>query len=399
MKLNCNMKFGIRLVAFFLLFHVSKSYSQVTLKGIVENENNNAPIPYAMIFLSNTSNGTLSDSLGNFTLTIEEGKHELIIKSMGFTTLNYEFDHSDIQNRLYKFKLSTNDLELTEIEVDSKRDRVWYNNLEVFKSFFIGNSTNSMKSKLVNPNILILDDQSVSKTLLAKASQDLIIENPNLGYTIRYLLQTFEYSMAEKKIFYGGYSYFTEHDSLSKRKLRQVETNRKRAYEGSSMHLLRAIYNNTVEEEGFLVRRLKKIPNINRPSEEHLDSIAQNLRLGRPTPYTFEEFARLKKLPKTIDQLEKNAIDLSQYVTKEDGGKITLHFEDYLQVIYTKAKPDPNYVLPHKAENQESLIHFINGKIEIYENGSFSPPYDLLFEGYMGWLKTGDLLPLDYNPL
>ncbi len=384
---------------FFLLFHISKSYSQVTLRGIVENENSDAPIPYAMIFLSNTSNGTLSDSLGNFTLTIEEGKHELIIKSMGFTTLKYEFDHSDIQKRLYRFKLSTNDLELTEIKVDSKRDRVWYNNLEVFKNYFIGNSTNSLKCKLVNPNILILDDQSVPRTLIAKASQDLIIENPNLGYTIRYQLQTFEYSMAEKKFLYVGYSYFTEQDDLSKRKVKQVETNRKRAYEGSSMHLLRAIYNNTVEEEGFLVRRLKKIPNINRPSEEHLDSIAQNLRLGRPTPYTLKEFTRLKELPKTIDQLEKNPVDLSQYIVKEDGGKITLHFEDYLQVIYTKAKPDPNYVLPYEPINQESLIHFLNGKIEIYKNGSFSPPLDLFFDGYMAWLKIGDLLPLDYKPL
>ncbi|AFL85112.1 hypothetical protein Belba_2560 [Belliella baltica DSM 15883] len=393
------MKFRISLLLFFILLNAGKSYSQVTLRGIVENENNNTPIPYAMIFLSNTSIGTLSDSLGHFNLTLNEGKHELIIKSLGFTTLNFELEQSEIQNRLYRFKLATDDLELTEVEVVSKRDQLWYGNLEVFKGFFLGNSTNSLKSKLVNPNILILDDQSIPRTLLAKANQDLIIENPNLGYTIRYLLHTFEYSLAEKKIFYGGYSYFTEYDGLSKRKKKQIETNRKKAYEGSSMHLLRAIYNNKVEEEGFLVRRLRKIPNINRPSEEHLDSIAQNIRLGRPTPYTIEEFARLKKLPKTIDQLEKNPIDLYQYITKEDAGKITLHFEDYLQVIYTKAKPDANYILPYKAENQESLIHFLNGKIEIYENGSFSPPYDLLFEGYMGWLKTGDLLPLDYKPL
>lgn len=391
------LRIGILLL--FLLNITLSSNSQVILKGIVEVEENKTAIPYAMIFLSNSSKGTLSDTLGKFSLTIEEGKHELIIKSMGYKTLTFQFDHLDIQNRLYRFKLATDDLELTEIEIDSKRDRVWYSNFEVFKKHFIGSSTNSSKSKLINPHSLILDDQSVPQSLLARSNSDLIIENPNLGYTIRYLLKTFEYAIVEKKIYYGGYSYFKEIDGLSPRKAKQVEANRKKAYEGSSMHLLRAIYNNTVKDEGFVVRRLKKIPNINRPSDESLDSIAKKLRMGRPTPYSFEEFARLKKLPKTIDQLTKEPVDLNQYITREEAGKITLHFEDYLQVMYIKAKPDPNYALPHKVENQESLIHFLKGKIEIYENGSFSPPYDLLFEGYMGWLKTGDLLPLDYKPM
>ncbi|MCH7415584.1 carboxypeptidase-like regulatory domain-containing protein [Belliella sp. R4-6] len=392
------MKFTRALLTVLFFFNFSISYCQITLKGIVENAENLTPIPYAMVFLTNTSIGTVSDSVGKFTLDIPDGKHELIIKTLGFLTLNFEFDHNDIQKRLYRFQLVADDMELSELEVNSVRDKAWYSNLEIFKRYFIGTSSNSFKTTLKNPTKLILDDQSIPRTLLAKANEAIEIENINLGYRIKYILQSFEYSKSNFRVFYGGYALFTSDSTLSRRKQKQVEKNRETAYFGSSMHFLRAVYQNKVEEEGFLVRRLRKIPNINRPDEEELNAVAENFRLGRPTPYTFEEYARLKKLPKTIDTLDEKPIDLSNFIEESEDGKKILKFEDYLQVIYQKAKPDQNYPNANKLTNQESLIHFINGKIEIYENGSFSPPYDLLFEGYMGWVKIGDMLPLDYYP-
>ena len=392
------MKVTKAILSAIFFFCISISYSQTKLEGIIENVENQTPIPYAMVFLTNTSNGTLSDSLGRFSLEIPNGKHELIIKTLGFMTLSFEFDHNALQNKPYRFRLAADDMELSELEVNSIRDKAWYSNLEIFKRYFIGTSSNSEKTTLENPTKLVLDDQSISRTLLAKANEAIVIENVNLGYKIKYILQSFEYSKSNFRVFYGGYALFTSDSTLSRRKQKQVEKNREIAYFGSSMHFLRAVYQNKVEEEGFLVRRLRKIPNINRPDDEELNAVAENFRLGRPTPYTFEEFARLRKLPKTIDVLEKDPIDLSQIIEEGEEGQMILKFDDYLQVIYQKAKPNQNYPNAHKLPNQESLIHFINGKIEIYENGSFSPPYDLLFEGYMGWMKIGDMLPLDYYP-
>ncbi|MFD2035950.1 carboxypeptidase-like regulatory domain-containing protein [Belliella marina] len=392
------MKLKYCLIALFLLIYTSVSYSQTTINGIIENAVDGTPIPYAMVFLTNTSNGTLSDSLGHFSLMIDNGKYELVIRSIGFVTLTYEFEHTEIQDKLYRFKLASDDLVLSELEVNSKRDQAWYGNLEIFKRYFLGTSTNSQKIKLENPNILVLDDQSTPKVLIARANDALLIENANLGYTIRYILQNFEYSKADFRVFYGGYAFFTSDSTLSKRKIKQVGKSRVRAYLGSTMHFMRAVYEGKVEEEGFIVRRLKKIPNINRPDDEELNTIAENFRTGRPTPYSFEEYARLKRLPKTIDVLDKNPLDLSQMIEEGEGGQKVLKFEDYLQVIYTKSKPDQNYPNPQNLQIQESLIHFLNGQIVIYENGSYSPPYDLLFEGYMGWMKTGDMLPLDYYP-
>lgn len=368
------------------------------MEGIVENVENLTPIPYAMVFLTNTSIGTLSDSVGRFTLEIPEGKHELIIKILGHRTLNFEFDRNDLQKRLYRFQLITDDMVLNELEVNSLRDKAWYNNLEIFKRYFIGTSSNSFKTTLENPYKLILDDQTIPKTLLAIANEALEFENKNLGFNIRYVLQTFEYSKADFKVVYGGYAFFTADTTLSKRKQRQVDKKRENAYKGSSMHFLRAVYHNQVSEEGFMVRRLKKIPNNNRPEEAELNAIAENFKTGRPTPYTFEEYTSLRKLPKTIDVLDENPIDLSNFIEESEDGKKILKFEDYLQVIYQKAKPDQNFPNPNNYPMQESLLHFVNGEIDIYENGSYFPPFDLLFEGYMGWVKIGDMLPLDYYP-
>lgn len=392
------MKFIRAIFTFIFFFIISISYCQIKLEGIVENAENQTPIPYAMVFLTNTSIGTVSDSVGRFTLEIPEGKHELIIKILGHKTLNFEFDRNDLQKRLYRFQLVANDMVLNELEVNSIRDKAWYNNLEIFKRYFIGTSSNSFKTTLKNPFKLILDDQTIPKSLLAKANEALEIENKNLGYDISYVLQTFEYSRADFKVFYGGYAFFTADTTLSKRKQRQVDKKRENAYNGSSMHFLRAVYHNRVSEEGFLVKRLKKIPNINRPDDAELNAIAENFRTGRPTPYTFEEYTRLRKLPKTIDVLDENPIDLSNFIEESEDGKRILKFEDYLQVIYQKAKPDQNFPNPNNYTMQESLIHFLNGEIDIYENGSYFPPFDLLFEGYMGWVKIGDMLPLDYYP-
>jgi hypothetical protein len=36
--------------------------------------------------------------------------------------------------------------------------------------------------------------------------------------------------------------------------------------------------------------------------------------------------------------------------------------------------------------------------VEIFENGSLSDPFGIIVEGYMGWERVGDLLPIDYVP-
>ncbi|MCH7410417.1 carboxypeptidase-like regulatory domain-containing protein [Belliella sp. DSM 111904] len=380
-----------------LMFCIGAGHSQSILHGIVENQIDRSPIPYAMIFLTNTSVGTTSDSLGRFSLEISDGKHELVVKSMGFHTITFALDGTKIQPGLYRFQMGEEEVSMDEILVDAQRDPSWYHNLEIFKYHFIGSSTHASKTKILNEKDLIIDDVTKRNSLLVNSKKTLQIENASLGYLIEYTLQEFEYTKQDQRILYAGYIFFKPLEGLSNRKTKQITRNRDKAYEGSAMHLIRAIYKNTVVEEGFQLRRIKRLPNPDRPTEEELNLLSEKLRKGEPIPYSMEEFSRLRRLPKFIDYMSDEVLDLSKYITIGEDGQKILVFEDLIQVMYKKAKPDVNYKPKYPTDFQESIIHLTKGTVELYENGSHYPPFDLLFEGYLGWQKTGDLLPLDFN--
>jgi len=71
-----------------------------------------------------------------------------------------------------------------------------------------------------------------------------------------------------------------------------------------------------------------------------------------------------------------------------------------LQFLPKKRTPaskysDVKFTVIYKA-NEQSDISFNNGVFYIDHNGLFFPINEIVFSGYMGTLKAGDLLPTDY---
>jgi hypothetical protein len=110
----------------------------------------------------------------------------------------------------YEFRISPSPIDLTEREVTAKRDKAWYDNLEIFKEYFLGNSVNASKCIIKNSEVLILDAETNPNVLQARAKEILEIENPNLGYTIKYVLTGFELNKQINQISYSGYPFFIE---------------------------------------------------------------------------------------------------------------------------------------------------------------------------------------------
>ncbi|TXD76710.1 carboxypeptidase-like regulatory domain-containing protein [Algoriphagus ratkowskyi] len=353
----------------FLFFGGTSSYAQAIFKGTIEDIETEKPIPYASVFLANTTFGTSSDEEGKFSLDIPDGNYEVIIRILGYEGLTFNLPASTVQPQGYRFKLISVDEDLDEMEVSDVRDPSWYRNLDDFKKFFLGTSENSRDTEILNELSMILNDQSIPGTLIASSRDILQIDNINLGYRVEYLLEHFRNDYRSGIVTYSGFPLFIPDSNLSKGKQRRVEKNRLEAYYGSMQHFLKAVYDGKTVAEGFEMRRLFREKDPDRPG-------------------------------KFIDRVDSILIT-SIAIRKNIGTRDYLEFSDHILVTYLNEKESFLYaqgLSRGPRNNQTSIMRMAVDSLEIFENGSLSDPFGLVVEGYIGWERVGDLLPIDYLP-
>lgn len=404
------------IISFFLVLNVN---AQFVVKGKVLDVETLEPIPFATVFISNSSFGDVTDRDGIFEIPILPGNHELVISFMGYEPFSYSISTLALHES-YEFRISPSPIDLTEREVTAKRDKAWYDNLEIFKEYFLGNSVNASKCNIKNSEVLILDDETKPNVLQARAKEILEIENPNLGYTIKYVLTGFELNRQQNQVSYSGYPYFIE-DQLPKRRQRKVEENRKTAYLGSVMHFIRTLYHGNNKEEGYDIYTTEKVPNPKKPSEEEIEKLRDELdeTKDKRRRSFIESLINDENLPDSIDSPIGTPIDPAILIGSTAAGKKFITYTTPVYIVYTNQTDDPAF-LPYSLRNvsktirslgvidesnneyvsklpQLSLMDMRAKAVQIFENGSYFHPYDLFFEGYMAWEKVGDLLPFDYG--
>ncbi|WP_194975461.1 carboxypeptidase-like regulatory domain-containing protein [Aquiflexum lacus] len=404
------------IISFFFSLHVN---AQFVVKGKVLNVENLEPIPFATVFISNSSFGDVTDTNGFFEIPIPAGNHELVISFMGFEPFSYSISTLALHES-YEFRISPSPIDLNEREVTAERDKAWYDNLEIFKEFFLGNSVNASKCIIKNSEVLILDDETFPNVLQARSKEILEIENPNLGYTIKYVLTGFELDKQKNQVSYSGYPFFIE-DQLPKRRQRKVEENRRTAYLGSVMHFIRTLYQGNNMEEGYEIYTSEKVPNPKKPSEEEVEKLRNQLddTKDKMRRSFIESLIKDKNLPDSIDSPIGTPIDPTILIGSTATGKKFITYTTPVYIVYTNQTDDPAF-LQYSLRNvsktirslgvvdepnrefvsnlpQLSLMDMRAKAVQIFENGSYFHPYDLFFEGYMAWEKVGDLLPFDYG--
>ena len=78
-------KFWIIILLQLLVITISHGQSFQTIRGIIIEKNSGNPIPYATVVLLNSQPtiGTVTDSLGNFTLSkVPIGRHDLEVRCL-----------------------------------------------------------------------------------------------------------------------------------------------------------------------------------------------------------------------------------------------------------------------------------------------------------------------------
>jgi hypothetical protein len=385
-------------ILYFLPF---TTYAQKILKGIVLDEENK-PLPSASVFLSNTSSGTKASESGNFQIVIPNGKYDLVVSSIGYTTFSTSVSNKDSLTFL-RVKMFPKVEEMETVVIEPYEKDGWQLYGKLFTDFFIGTTPEAQHCSIKNPKAIRFRYSKKTKILRASALEPIEVENKSLGYILQYQLESFEYNYDSHYLIYTGYPFFIEMNG-SKGQINRWEKKRAAVYNGSVMHFMRSIYLNRLQEEGFEVRSLKWIPNTERERVKHVmreiyrQPNSGTISLNTDSSHYYE---KIMQQAEQFEIIGKNILpgdSIAYAITEQKAG---LYFPDLLFVLYKKASVPAEYIklYPENGRSMISRITLMNGNpIEIQAQGNYYDPAELLSYGYWAWSeKISTMLPLDYE--
>ena len=347
--------------------------SQTKITGKIISRTEKRPVANASVFLSNATVGNKTNEDGTFILSnVKAGQYELVVTVIGYETYRQSVLAENQNISLLPIALSPKVTELREVNI--RPDPEWERNYDIFKQEFLGSSEMARQCKILNPEMVDLAYDKAARKLTGSSYDFLEIENKALGYKVKYLLLRFIKDNRPGFLYYEGSALF-ENLKGSARQQRRWLKNRRLAYNGSSMHFLRAVVGNNVAANGFKVLRLIRKPN--------------------------PEYRGLNE--KYIQTLVNVPLNVTDFTTLTDrNGLYTLKFTDCLYVMYTKKRDQdannniyrpldvPNYLI--------TILSFTEPYALFDSNGVILNPAAINFEGNWGKNRIAEMLPVDYMP-
>lgn len=352
----------------FLLLIGHKVSAQGGVKGIVRDRKTAEPLPYANVFLNNTSIGAAADGEGKFHLShCPEGSYELKASYVGYAT---ETRRIQIVNaELIDIAITMQPLEknLDEVVVQSSRDKKWEKDFRRFEREFMGDTPNAKQCTIVNPWVVDFEtsDNDDSWQLKAKAAEPVEVVNKALGYRLFFYIRKFE--ILKSNVVLLGDARFELLKPEKDRQQEQWEKNRYEAYLGTERHLFKCIIDGSAERNGYKL---------------YTD------RTGNSQLVRSRVFAR---------ELDKVLIPYKIIVTQSQE-KLSLYklpIEGRLEVHYT-LRHEPLFYVDN--DDQVSWLQSKESHIVISASGVPQEPHKLVTLGYWSTLRIADMLPLDYDP-
>lgn len=400
--------FCILLFCFSVNIFAQEGY---VISGVIKDKKE--VLPGAAIYLSGYKIATVTNGDGKFSLPkLAPGNYDILVQMIGYTPFSKNIIISN-QSVQVTITLTENTTLLNEVVIKPDPNRLYY--VSLFIDHFIGKTPNSAQCKILNTQVLNIDDDKQNRHLTITASDFLIIENQALGYRLKYLLESFEYDYKSKIIYYAGHPYFEELKG-SKTKQKKWLKNRKIAYNGSVQHFFKSLYHNTVTEEGFVINKLATIPNLARKPDSLINANIKKLTAGKQgliNTLTFNGddslsyWIKQRSLPKTMNTLNRAAVLIDTLVKTQNNDLKLMQFTDGLYVIYKNEMEGQSYPSSGQQQNrppdignyQISVLYLRQPSVRFYPNGGIFDPRSTLYSGYWGYEKIADMVPMDYMNL
>ncbi len=366
-------------------------FSQTRIDGRIVDKSTSEPLVGVNVFFSKTTWGATTDDNGFYTLTnIPAGQYELVVSMIGYEVEREQMIIKSDERFTLNFRLQSRAILMSEINVTAKTDRVWKKSYDRFRRSFLGTSINGESCLILNEFVLTFDDSG--QYFKAKASQPILIENPELGYRITYILDDFEIDGTEVR--YAGDHYYESMSSKSKRQLKKWEKNRKKAYNGSLRHLLKTLTDRFdlrfTFNEGMIIQN------------DNWNSIAGR----KKDPLVREGFSismNKKDLFGTSLIIEDEYKPLRSDTLVFPGATYEqplLSFEGRMMVVYMKESPELAYMMENDSPSsykQTSYLLLRADSVYYDRDGRYFEPYMIEQQGYSSWERIGDQLPFNYE--
>lgn len=221
-----------------------------TLTGRVLDAKTGQPVPFATVYINNTTRGTTTDEKGDYRLpNVPVGTVELVGSSLGYATLRQSVRLTDARPRTVPIQLVPADNALATVTVKAKHTQAWARQFRIFSRELLGNRPIARQCRIMNENGLSFTEEKGH--LRAQSAEPLTIENKALGYRLIYTLLYFDLHQGQMQ--FAGTTQFEEMKSTDARQQAQWQANRLKVYKGSLHHLLASLVAGTHEQEGFQV--------------------------------------------------------------------------------------------------------------------------------------------------
>lgn len=390
-------------IYFVVLLHGSQPVAaQVTLSGTVRDSLTHQPLPFASVFLANTTRGATTDAQGHYAVpNVPAGRYEL-----SATYLGYQLRQRPVLLGPHALVVDLAVLpaahQLAEVVVRPNPNRAA--DYQRFLDLFLGTSTRARQCRVRDPDAVRVDYDAQQRLLTASVPHALEVDNLALGYRLTFYDLDFRADFAGPNLVTTTLSHlvFQPLPGGAARQ-RRWAANRQRAYLGSQLHFLRCVYADAAPAAGFEVQRLRRVPNRRRAAADSLLR-ARQAALGiafQPTSVP-DSVWRLLEQPRELTFLYAPLLPAPAY-RQALGGRVWLRYPDLLAVTYLRAKPDANYhqlsLTLTPGREQASVLHLNQSPVaELTPQGPPVDPLALLAEGYWAFEQMGDLLPTDYEP-
>lgn len=356
------MLFGLM----FLLLFGSALQAQ-TISGKITDESTGEPLPFANVFISNTTFGSTTDIDGNFSITGQLPQNfELAASFMGYYTKFRNISLSGREQVTVYFQLTPKIGQLDEIQLKARRDKKWERNIKRFERVFLAVLDDPFlkQSKIVNPWVLDFEEgrEGGMKYFAAVAQDPILIENQALGYNIEYHLQRFVET--RRGFQYYGLVNFSELEVTE-----EVEEKRNATHYGSLRHFIQSLVHNKIDSLEYEIYQVKP----------------DNLMRKRSNDFTEE-------LNESIVKIHRDSL----YICDFPNG-LTAVVLPYKIEIHNKKQPWPNDFY----ENVYHSISWLEAPQQYFlvdKYGVLPDPGQLEMAGVMGRERMARFLPHDFEP-
>jgi hypothetical protein len=126
-------RFNVFIILFFSLATFASSAQTFTIKGVVRDAKTAEVVPFANVFIANTTKGTSTNERGEYTLSkIPFGTVIVSVSMVGYAPARQTIRGENDTMKEIDFTISPNEQELSEVKVSASRDKTWEKQFQRF---------------------------------------------------------------------------------------------------------------------------------------------------------------------------------------------------------------------------------------------------------------------------